>query len=78
MISSVASGKVLGVGLRHALMSAFIVTLYEVGSDVLDAPGSRLGTIPKRDKHLGLSQLDTTEVLRQKCSSTFCVAAGFP
>ncbi len=67
----------IGVGLRHALISAFIVTLYDVGSDVLGAPGSRLGTITRRDKHLGLSQLDTTGVLGQKCSRTFCVA-GFP
>jgi hypothetical protein len=58
-------------------MSAFIVTLYDVGSDVLGALGSRLGTITRRDKHLGLSQLDITRVMRQKCSSTFCVA-GFP
>ncbi len=77
LISLVASGNVLGVGLRHALISAFIVTLYDVGSDVLGAPGSRFGTITRRDKHLGLSQLDTTGVLRQKCSRTFCVA-GFP
>ncbi len=63
LISLVASGNVLGVGLRHALVSAFIVTLYDVGSDVLGAPG--------------LSQLDTTGVLWQKCSRTFC-EAGFP
>jgi hypothetical protein len=43
---------VLGAGFRHALMSAFIVTLYDVGFDVLGAPGSRLGTINRRDKHL--------------------------
>ena len=55
-----ASGNVLGVVLRHAFISAFIVTLYEVGSDVLGTPGSRLGTITRRDKHLGLSQLETT------------------
>ncbi len=77
MISLVASGNVLGIGLRHALISAFIVTLYDVGSDVLGAPGSRLETITRRDKHLGLLQLDTTGVLRLKCSKTFCVA-GFP
>ena len=73
-----AIGKVLGVGSRHALMSAFIVTLYDVGSDVLDAPGSRLGTITRRDKHLGLSQLDTTGVLRQKCSSNHLLRGRLP
>ncbi len=58
-----ASGSMLGVGLRHALISAFIVTQYEVGSDVLGAPGSRFETITRRDKHLGLLQLETTGVL---------------
>jgi hypothetical protein len=33
----VASGNVLGVGLRHALISAFIVTLYDVGSVAIRA-----------------------------------------
>jgi hypothetical protein len=77
VLLDLVGGKQQRAGCRHALMSAFIVTLYDVGSDVLGAPGSRLGTITRRDKHLGLSQLDTTRVLRQKDSSTTCVA-GFP
>ena len=74
LISSVARGKVLATGLRQSFMIAFIVTRYEVGGEFLGLPGSNLGTITRRDMHLGSSHFSTTGVARTKCSITFWVA----
>jgi hypothetical protein len=62
---------VLGVGFRHPFTRAFIVTLYDVGSEDFNDPGSLFGTITKRLRHLGLSHRETTGVLLTKCSRTF-------
>ena len=72
-----ASGVMLAVGLMQLLMTAFIVTRYPVGSELLTLPGSLLGTMTRRDRHLGWSHLDTTGVVRTKCSRIFLVA-GLP
>ena len=74
LISSVASGKVLATGLRQSFMIAFIVTRYEVGGEFFGIPGSNLGTITRRDIHLGSSHFSTTGVALTKCSITFWVA----
>ena len=77
LISSVASGNVLATGFRQLLIRASMVTRYEVGGESLVVPGSRFGTMTKREKHLGSSHRSTTGVVRTKCSRTLLVA-GFP
>jgi hypothetical protein len=69
-------GSVLATGFKQLLINASIVTRYDVGGESLVVPGSRLGTMTKREKHRGSSHFFTTGVVLTKCSNTFLVAGS--